>query len=242
MKKITSNLVGFSVLALAASIVGVGVVWAGSAALRDETPASSTSTVDSVPPDEVDGELPPVGPDEPSGPGEPVDIDDLVALVREIDAKVDALSDTVAASSAKVDRLESRVDAVREDVDDVDARATAGLAKLDGFAADIARARSDATDALEAVTGISGAVAVLERRTAKLSEEGNYGGPVNPSQLTRRLTPADLSGDWPLDRVTGQMGINRLTVSLGGCWSDSRYNSVLAVSPFRDIECLRIPK
>lgn len=243
MKRLSENLVGIGLVALAASVVGVGAVWAsGSAFFGGESGAVSRGeTVDSsVPVDESpDGDLPPVSPDDPNSPDDLAELKKLVAGLAE---QVDTLAATVAASVDRVDTMEKRVASVVGEFDDLDTRVNKGLAAIDGVTDDVAAAKQDAADALEAVTGLSTTVGVLERRTAKLGEDGNYSGPINPSQLTRRLTTADITGNWPLNRVSEKLRTDNLEVYGSGCTADFRYNTVLVVNSFRWLECVRIAK
>ena len=126
--------------------------------------------------------------------------------------------------------------------DDLDTRLNKGLVAIEGVTDDVAAAKQDAADALEAVTGLSTTVGVIERRTAKLSEDGNYSGPINPSQFTRRLTTTDVTGNWPLNRVSEKLRTDNLEVYGSGCSADYRFNTVLVVNSFRWVECLRIAK
>lgn len=257
MKKLSGNLVGIGLVALAASVVGVGAVWATGGAFfgGDGGVASRAGTTDSSVPadDRPDGDLPPVSPDDP-GTGD--DLDELKKMVADLSDQVETLStsvtasvervDTVekllAASAEKVDRAEKKVASVADDFDDLDARVTKGLVAIEGVAGDVATAKQDAADALAQVTSMSATVAVLERRTAKLGEDGNYIGPVNPSQFTRRLTTADITGNWPLNRVSEKLRTDYLEVNGSGCTADFRFNTVLVVNAFRWVECVRIAK
>lgn len=243
MKRLSGNLVGVGLVALAASVVGVGAVWASGSAFfgGDSGTASRAETTDSsVPTDESpDGDLPPVSPDDP---GTPDDLADLKKLVSDLTEQVETLAATVASSVDKVDTMEKKVASVVDDFDDLDIRVNKGLAAIEGVADDVASAKQDAADALETVTGLSTTVAALERRTAKLNDEGNYSGPVNPSQFTRKLTAADVTGNWPLNRVSEKLRTDYLEVWGSGCTADYRFNTVLVVNTFRWVECARIAK
>ena len=243
MKKLSGNLVGVGLVALAASVVGVGAVWASGSAFfgGDSGAASRVETADSSVPDgeQPDGDLPPVSPDEP---GTPDDLAELKKLVADLTEQVETLTATVAASADKVDTMEKRLSTVVDDFDDLDTRVNKGLAAIDGVADDVASAKQDAADALETVTGLSTTVSMLERRTAKLNDEGNYSGPINPSQFTRKLTAADITGNWPLNRVSEKLRTDYLEVYGSGCTADYRFNTVLVVNTFRWVECVRIAK
>lgn len=249
MKRHPSDILGISLLALAGSVLTVGVVWASSSALRDGSGTGSSggaATVDSIPGDEPDGDLPPVDPGDPEGPGGPGTpdqrIDELTRLVGALSTQVGALSDAVAAQTARIEKVEQRVTEVEVDFDAVDKRWAEGLRRLEEASTDIEQARSDAADAIARATVLGGTVSTLERRTARLADDGSYTGVVNPSQLSRRLTSGDLGGDWPLDRTSGSLKSSSIEVSASGCWADSRHNTVLSVDPFRRLECLRIAK
>lgn len=252
MKRLPSNILGISLLAVAGSVLTVGVVWASGSALRDGSGNGSVAvgrvtTADSTVPgdsgDDPDGDLPPVDPGDPGAPGVPDDrIDELILLVNELSERVDGLSETVAAQTARIAKVERRITEVEVDFDAVDDRWAEGLRKVEEAAVDIEQAKSDAADAVARVNAVGNAVTVLERRASRLAEDGTYTGTITPSQLSRRLTPGDLSGDWPLDRTTGMLRSSSIEVSVSGCWSDSRYHTVLSVDPFRRLECLRIAK
>ena len=249
MKRLPTNILGISLLAVAGSVLAVGVVWASGSALRDGSGSSRVATervatADStVPDDRSDGDLPPVDPGDPGGPGAPDDrIDELIALVNQLSDQVDGLSDTVDAQTARISKVERRITEVEIDFESVDARWAEGLAKVEAAAEDIEQAKSDAADAVARVNTVGNAVSVLERRASRLTDDGTYTGSINPSQFSRRLTPNDVSGDWPLDRTTGMLRSSSIEVSVSGCWSDSRYHTVLSVDPFRRLECLRIAK
>ena len=249
MKRLPTNILGISLLAVAGSVLAVGVVWASGSALRDgsgsgRVATERVATADStVPDDSSDGDLPPVDPGDPGAPDGPDGrIDELIALVNDLSDQVDGLADTVAAQTARISRVERRITEVEIDFDSVDTRWAESLAKVEAAAADIEQAKSDAADAVARVNTVGNAVTVLERRASRLTDDGTYTGTINPSQFSRRLTPNDVSGDWPLDRTTGMLRSSSIEVSVSGCWSDSRYHTVLSVDPFRRLECLRIAK
>ena len=71
--------------------------------------------------------------------------------------------------------------------------------------------------------------------------EGVYLGAINPNQLSRRLTPADMTGNWPLDRVTGDLEAKYLLLPFSGnCSTRYGFYSVLVGDPFRRLACERI--
>lgn len=252
MKRLSGNLIGVGLVALAASVVGVGVVWAGSSALfgADSVGEARVSTADSsVPADDTpDGDLPPVPPDgdqpdvPPGDPGNSDELDELRQIVSALSDQVEALAATVAASVDKVETLEKNVASVVSEFDDLDSRVNKGLVAIERVTDDVAAAKQDAADALSAVNGLSATVGVIERRTTKLGEDGNYSGPINPSQFTRRLTTSDVTGNWPLNRVSEKLRTDNLEVYGSGCSADYRFNTVLVVNAFRWVECVRIAK
>lgn len=246
MKRLSENALSVAVIALAASVVSVGVVWAGTSALRggDTVSNGQSEAVGSTAPGgaESDGESPGDG-DLPQVPPDDItDIAELTALVENLGEQVDALARTVATSSDKVNALEKKIATVSGDFDGLESRLSEGLRSIENVGDDVAQAKQDAADALARVGGLSSAVSVLERKASKLAEDGNYSGPVNPSQLTRRLTAADISGNWPLNRVSEKLRTEHLEVTGFGCTSDFRYHTVMVVNTFRSLECVRIAK
>lgn len=163
----------------------------------------------------ADGELPGLIPDDSIPPSE------VLELVRELSAKVTALEE-------KVDAYESDIAAAREE-------ATKAHAEADKAAAAVAAATTAANDA-------KARVAQFEKRLSKLTEEGVYTGTITPAQLTRRLAAADINGDWPLDRTSGELGGDKVKVSGSSCWSDSRYNAFVIAETFRGLSCLKVLK
>lgn len=257
MRRLPTGIIGTSILTVAGSVLAVGVVWASGSALQNDT-GSVVSTVDTaVPPDTIaEG-------DQSTDSGEQssdVTFQELVALVGELSVRMDLLAESVSDSSRRVSALESRVAevsaevggvktrvaAVGSEIESIDKKLSARVQKveksLDDVAEDVERARSDAADALERIGTLGTTVGVLEKKASQLSDEGTYTGTVTPSQLSRRLTANDLSGDWPLDRTAGMLKTSSIEASSSGCWSDSRYHVVMAVDPFRRLECLRIAK
>ncbi|MEY2967141.1 MAG: hypothetical protein ACO3RB_00170 [Ilumatobacteraceae bacterium] len=247
MKRMSESLFGVSLFAVAASVVAVGVVWASGSAEQD-TVRLSAEVVTTLPPgdgpggdapDEIDGTVPPVTPDEP-GRGD--DIDELTAIVRDLGEQVESLAATVAGSVETVESLEKKVSSVVSEFDGLDARVNEGLAKIDGVGDDVAQAKADAAAAVERVGTLTDAVTALQAKTSKLADDGTYTGTVKPSQLSPRLTTNDVSGNWPLNRVSERLRSENIEVNAWGCSTDYRFNTVLVVSAFRQIECVRIPK
>jgi hypothetical protein len=121
-----------------------------------------------------------------------------------------------------------------------------GVARDAASTADKVKAIADgaATDAEEAqrvANEVSSRVGAIELRTSKLNEEGIYSGAINPNQLSRRLTPTDMTGNWPLDRVTGDLEAKYLLLPFSGnCSSRYGFYSILVSDPFRRLACERI--
>ena len=209
MRKLTSSLVGTSLLAVALSVVAVGVVWAGSSARQFFVDDSTETTVP------TEGEIPDLIPDDSLPPSE------VLELINELTA-------TVAELEEKVDTYESDIQAARTDA--AKARAVA-----DAAVADTAAATAAANDA-------KARVAQFEKRLSKLNDEGVYTGTVTPTQLSRRRAPADINGDWPLDRTSGELNGDKVKVSGSNCWSDYRYNIFVVPETFRGLTCFRVLK
>jgi len=209
MRKLTSSLVGTSLLAVALSVVAVGVVWAGSSARQFFVDDSTETTVP------TEGEIPDLIPDDSLPPSEVLElINELTATVAELEEKVDA--------------YESDIQAARTD-------AAKARAAADAAVADTATATAAANDA-------KARVAQFEKRLSKLNDEGVYTGTVTPAQLSRRLAPADINGDWPLDRTSGELNGDKVKVSGSNCWSDYRYNIFVVPETFRGLTCFRVLK
>jgi len=216
MRKLTSSLVGTSLLAVALSIVAVGVVWAGSSARQFFVDDSTETTVP------TEGEIPDLIPDDSLPPSE------VLELIKELTA-------TVAELEEKVDAYESDIQAARSDAAKARAAADAAVADIDAAIQDAAAATAAANDA-------KARVAQFEKRLSKLNDEGVYTGTVTPAQLSRRLAPADINGDWPLDRTSGELNGDKVKVSGSNCWSDYRYNIFVVPETFRGLTCLRVLK
>jgi hypothetical protein len=206
---LTSSLVGTSLLAVALSVVAVGVVWAGSSARQFFVDDSTETTVP------TEGEIPDLIPDDSLPPSE------VLELIKELTA-------TVAELEEKVDGYESDIQAARTD-------AAKARAAADAAVADTAAATAAANDA-------KARVAQFEKRLSKLNDEGVYTGTVTPAQLSRRLAPADINGDWPLDRTSGELNGDKVKVSGSNCWSDYRYNIFVVPETFRGLTCFRVLK
>lgn len=222
MRRFSSRLVSSSFLAIAISIFVVGVVWASSGALQTST--NSSTVVTTAPGDEEDqdggdGDLPGIDPGD--------EIDELRRLVVDLTDQVEKLTEVVSALGSEV----SDVEGVARD-----AATAAGKVKAiaDGAA-------TDAEEAQRVANEVSSRFGVVELRTSKLNDEGVYLGAINPNQLSRRMTPADMTGNWPLDRVTGDLEAKYLLLPFSGnCSTRYGFYSVLVGDPFRRLACERI--
>jgi hypothetical protein len=241
MSRFSFRLLGSSFLAIAVSILVVGVVWASSGALQtsnnpdtvasstipSSTISSSTSPSSSVPSEDENDERDDIGDGDLPGidPGD--DIDELRQLVADLTSQVEELAGVI--SALKVDV---------SDVEGVAKEAATAAGKVKSVADDAA---ADAQEAQRSANESSSRVGLVELRTSKLNEEGVYSGAVNPNQLSRKLTPTDMTGNWPLDRVTGELETKYLLAPFSGnCSSRWGFYSVLVTDAFRRITCERI--
>lgn len=233
MSRFLPQVLRSTVAGVVAGVIAVGAVVAVSAA--DGVPfvgGSDTSSPEVSVPGQDDS-VPDSTSDTAPGTTDPLavlqeQIDDLVATVNDLvdkDSEQDAaiakdragLADAVAGLSelsARVDRLDVTLKELRT--------AVQGLT--------------------ETVDSVVSGVADLRQRAAKLNADGNYTGPVDPAQLTRRLTPNDINGNWPLARTVDKLDIDKLGAPRFGCWADYRYNTVLALDTFGQYSCLRLLK
>jgi len=223
MRKLASNLVGTSLFAVALSIVAVGVVWAGSSARQIFVNDSTETTVP------TEGEIPDLIPDDSLPPSE------VSELIKELAATVDKLEE-------KVDANESDIQAARTEAAKAKAAADDAAEKIDAAVKEAAVAIRDAAAAMTAANEAKAQAALFERRLSKLTDEGVYTGTIAPSQLSRRLSSSDVSGDWPLDRTSGELNGEKVKVSGSNCWSDFRYNIFVVPETFRGLTCLRVLK
>lgn len=106
MRRFTSNMVGTSLIAVALSVLTVGVVWAGSSAMQVFVDDPTDTTVP------TEGEVPELS------PGDSLPPEELASLVLELSAKVDSLQE-------KVDAYESDIAAARESASKATAAADA---------------------------------------------------------------------------------------------------------------------
>jgi hypothetical protein len=221
MRRLISRIASSSFLALALSVLVVGVVWASSGALQisnNDTTVENT-VLSSQDDDDNDGDLPGIDPGD--------DIDELRRLVVDLAAQVKELSGVISTLQSDV-----------EDVEDVARKAADGIDKVKSIADDAA---SDAADAQRVANDVSSRFSVVESRTSKLTEEGLYSGVINPNQLSRKLSPADMTGNWPLNRVTGELETKFLLLPFSGnCSTRYGFYSILVSDSFRRLGCERI--
>ncbi len=221
MRKFSSRLLSSSFLAIAISIFVVGLVWASSTALQISNGGSS-QVVGTAPDEEEDGgdgDLPDIEPGD--------EIDELRQMVVDLTSQVETLTEVISTLQTDV----SNVEVVARD-----AASEAGQVKsiADDAATDAGEARRIARD-------VSSRFRAIELRTSKLNELGVYSGVINPNQLSRKLTPADMSGDWPLNRVTGELESRHLIMPFSGnCSSRSGFYTVLVSDSSRRVTCERI--
>jgi hypothetical protein len=191
-------------------------------------PASTTSTSPTrvTTPVEDPNDSPPPAPDWGDAI---VDLDQrLDAVITRVDTLSGALDDTadVARDAKSIAKsVSADLATIRDD-----------LALTIG---DITRMKQDVAGALERLTVITDQVA---RKLSKINNDGNYTGPLAPNQMSPQLRPSDIAGEWPLNRTTDYLDASKISVDFGGCYADSRYNTVLSVDPFRRLQCLRLPR
>jgi hypothetical protein len=226
MRKVTSSLIGTSLFAVALSILVVGVVWAGSSARQIFTAGPNDSTETTVP---TEGGIPGLIPDDSLPPS------NILEIIGELSAKVSKLEE-------KVDAYESDIAAARAEAAKAKAVAEDAVEKIATVVDDAAAAIRDAAAAAAAANEASERVTQFEKRLSKLTDDGVYTGTITPGQLSRRLVASDISGDWPLDRTSGELGGEKVKVTGSSCWSDYRYNVFIVPETFRGLTCLKVLK
>lgn len=196
------------------------------ASLPDGTTSTTSPTRVTTPVEDTPGDSPIAPPDW----GDAIaDLDQrLDAVITQVDTLSGALNDTAdiardAKSIAK--SVSTDLAAIRDD--------------LAGTISDVTRMKQDVAGALERLTVITDQVA---RKLSKINNDGNYTGPITPNQMSPQLRPSDIAGEWPLTRTTDYLDASKINVDFGGCYADSRYNTVLSVDPFRRLQCLRLPR
>ena len=234
MKKFLSNIAGAGGFSIAAAVLVVGLVTAVTSAQQNTSPRnqSVTVTTDSVPGDGEDDVSPPEA-GQPSTPEERLDLienrlDELDSITTDLSDSQSALDGRVNGAEETVGKMKSLVDALKSDMSDV--------------RGDIKSMRSDITSVSEKLAALVTSVDALTAKTSKLNAEGLYTGTVDPSQFTRRLTPTDISGQWPLNRTAGTLDIALLGTPAWGCYGDSRYNVFVTVDVFGKYGCVRLLK
>ena len=223
MNRISSRYASVSFLTMAISILLVGVVWASSTALQTST--TDTTVVTTVAPGEDTNE-------ETNNENSTEGNQD--SEIEELRRRVAVLSDEVENLTQMVTTLTGKIDTV-EDIAEK-AASTANKIKSTADAA-----ATDAAAALELANASRDRLSVVEARTSKMNDGGDYTGTITPGQLSRKLTPTDLSGNWPLDRVTGDLEARYILMQFSGnCTERYGFYSVLISDGFRRIQCARI--
>ena len=224
------NTLSVALIAVAASIALVGVVWAGSSAINGGDQAE-VSPGDSVPSDE--SESPADGDDGEDAPA------DLSTRVDELTTQLDVAVESLATLEIEVlDLKKSSTDA---------------QTRISTIEADVKVLRDEISEITKTVQGLRRTVddfdgrlatldSLVQKRTALLNDDGKYTGTITPNQISPQLRVSDVSGDWPLNRTTGDLDVSKLYSDLFSCTSDFRNHAVLSVDSFRRMTCLRIPK
>lgn len=238
MKRISSNIVGVSIFALALSTVVVGVAWAGTSALRN--PDGAISASDTTMP--TDDSVPNDGDNVVIEPGTPLDNSELTQLVASLSEQIDDLSDVVNESIEEIDAAVARISVTETGLVDAQSDATSALAQAKKAITTAEEASSRVDEVATTVEQVSTAVAQVKTKLVKINDDGSYIGTITPAQLSRKLTAVDLAGDWPLDRTSGDLDSAKLKAPTFGCWPDSRYNTVVTFDSWSRIACLRLPK
>jgi len=229
MKRFFSNIAGAGGFSVAAAVLVVGLVTAVTSAQPDTSPRgqsdSVTVTTDSVSDENGDDISPPESAD-PSTPEERLDI--IESRLDQLDELTSDLGDRTDEQGAVTDKLKSTVGALKSDVDDL--------------RGDVKSMKDEMSTLGTQVSTLSAAVDALTTKTSKLNADGTYTGTFDPSQLSRRLTPTEINGQWPLDRTTGTLDIARLGTPTFGCYGDSRYNVFMTVDVFGKYVCTKVLK
>ena len=220
---LVANVGGFSFVTAIVSVLLVVAVT--SAQQNDSDPAQSDSvsvTSDSVVSDNSDS-------DAGANPGSAEERLDMIEFRLDVlDELATGLTDRQDEQDSTVEKISSLVDALKVDLQGTRSEVEGLTDTLSGLNAKIAALRTAVDD--------------LGARTAKLGADGTYTGPVEPPQLTRKLTPGEVSGQWPLDRTTGTLDIDKLGTPTFGCFGDSRYNVFMSVDVFGRYVCVKVLK
>lgn len=235
MKRVLSQFMRSSVAGVMAGAVVVGAVVATTSARRFSAAEVTDTTVPAGPADTVPG-------DDPAQNTDPPTLADVIDQLANIADDVSALVEANADITERVDAIEAAAAATKSGIEEVrkDAAATAASLKETKSALGKVSGRVDSLD--ESVASLRKTDEELAAKTAKLDQAGNYSGPVDPAQLTRRLTPSDISGSWPLGRTVDKLDMDKLALPMSGCWADSRYHVLLSVDAFSRIVCTKVLK
>jgi TolA-binding protein len=231
-----SNFLGMSLIAVAISVALVGVVWASSSALDRQQNSTASTSSGSAQSSDADVINAPDSSDSSSG----------TTPNNDYERRVQELADRLEATVKDVDNLANQMEDVEENAVTQDTRLTQLVTELADVKSDVKSLRKD-IDGLKTTFGglddrVSSLAALVARKTSALDDDGKYTGSIGPSQISPQLRVADISGNWPMNRTTGDLEVSRLNSDLSWCSADSRNYSVLSVDAFRRIACLRIPK
>ena len=218
MKRFLPGIAGAGGFSVAAAILTVGLVTAVTSAKPDTSTVGSSVVVTTDEPTD-DTEVAPPEEGEPTTPDERLDA--VEARLDDLEGLTASLSDRTGSLETATERINGVLDQLRATVKDLRTDITSYGARIDGLVASV-----------EAIVA----------KTSRLNADGTYTGQVDPSQLSRKLTPADVNGQWPLDRTTGTLDIARLGTPTFGCYGDSRYNVFMGVDVFGKYTCIKVLK
>ncbi len=230
MDRVSIRFIGSTLLAIAMSVLLVGVVWASSTA-QQPSPSAETASSTTTPSDDSD-----VDEDAPIDDFEDTSSDDSATEISDLRKQVAALT-------SQVEDLSALVLSMKDDVEEIESLSKKTFTRIDTVQSLAEEASKDAGRAITATDALGERVVVVELRSSQLNDEGVYTGSVTPDQLSRKLTPTDLRGDWPLDRVQGDLDAKYLLMPFSGnCSTRFGYYSVLVTDAFRRLACARIPE
>lgn len=213
MRKLSSNILGTGLVAVAFSVLAVGTVWAGSAAYNKVT-ESQTGSSTTLPSEEDTSDSTIPENDSGTDPHDSVTIKDLYDMVTDLSEQVETLESVREDQALTISELEKTVKKLSTQLQTTN----------------------------DNVQTLSDSIVALEPKLSKLNAEGIYTGSITPSQMTRKFTTDEIYGDWPLERTKGQLATSALKMEFGSCYPDSRNNAFLTVDVWRSITCTRIPK
>ncbi len=223
-----NNVFAISLLAIAGSVVLVGVVWAGSTALERQQNQFISISPDS------DVDLP----DDASSDDSVIE-GNYEQRISELEQTLDVLLEDSADLFVRLtdiekssDSLNAQIVQLQSDVSDVQVKIQSALIEIDELKKVISGVDNRLSDL----------AALVAKKTSAIDEDGRYVGSIAPSQITPQLRVGDIGGNWPMNRTIGDLDISRLNPDLSWCSPDSRNHSVLSVDGFRRIACIRIPK